>query len=94
MFHLFKDPCRMHLQIKCSLLIGSISVCTINDEGLARYLSPSLTCVEMPDPTPYIRMCIERMQSTDNEWVGSLLIQPSEPQLFMGESTGSAKVIV
>jgi DNA-binding LacI/PurR family transcriptional regulator len=68
-----------------------ISVCTINDEGLARYLSPSLTCIEMPDPTPYIRMCIERMQSNDNEWVGSLLIQPSQPQLFIGESTGTAK---
>jgi DNA-binding LacI/PurR family transcriptional regulator len=71
-----------------------ISVCTVNDEGLARYLSPSLTCIEMPDPTPYIRMCIERMQSTNNEWVGSLLIQPSEPLLFMGESTGPAKAIV
>lgn len=69
-----------------------ISVCTINDEGLARYLSPSLTCIEMPDPTPYIRMCIERMQSADsNEWVGSLLIQPSQPQLFFGESTGHVK---
>lgn len=68
-----------------------ISICTINDEGLARYLSPSLTCVEMPDPTPFIRMCIERMRTTDNEWVGSLLIQPSQAQLFMGESTGQVK---
>ena len=68
-----------------------ISICTINDEGLARYLSPSLTCIEMPDPTPYIRMCIERMLSTNNEWVGSLLIQPSQPQLFLGESTGPSK---
>lgn len=71
-----------------------ISVCTINDEGLARYLSPSLTCIEMPDPTPYIRMCVERMQSENtNEWIGSLLIQPSHPQLFMGESTGCARVV-
>jgi DNA-binding LacI/PurR family transcriptional regulator len=71
-----------------------ISICTMNDEGLARYLSPSLTCVEMPDPTPYLRMCVERMQSTNNEWVGSLLIQPSQPQLFIGESTGPAKAAV
>jgi DNA-binding LacI/PurR family transcriptional regulator len=70
-----------------------ISVCTINDEGLARYLSPSLTCIEMPDPTPYIRMGIERMRSSDSdtEWIGSLLTQPSQPQLFIGESTGRAK---
>ena len=70
-----------------------ISVCTINDEGLARYLSPSLTCIEMPDPAPYIRMCIEKMQpsNSNNGWVGSLLIQPSQPQLFTGESTGPAK---
>jgi DNA-binding LacI/PurR family transcriptional regulator len=71
-----------------------ISVCTINDEGLARYLSPSLTCIEMPDPTPYIRMCIKRMQSTENEWIGSLLIQPSQPQLFIGESTNPARTAV
>ena len=68
-----------------------LSICTVNDEGLARYLSPSLTCVEMPDPTPYIRMCIERMQSHDDEWSGSLLIQPSQPEMFIGESTGPAK---
>jgi len=48
----------------------------------------------MPDPTPYLRMCVERMQSTNNEWVGSLLIQPSQPQLFIGESTGPAKAAV
>ncbi len=68
-----------------------ISVGTINDEGLARYMSPSLTCIEMPDPTPFIRMCIERMQSADGEWAGSLLIQPSEPQLYIGESTSRAR---
>jgi LacI family transcriptional regulator len=68
-----------------------ISICTINDEGLARYLSPSLTCVEMPDPAPYIRVCIERMQSADKEWVSSLLIQPSHPQIYMGESTAKAR---
>jgi LacI family transcriptional regulator len=65
-----------------------ISVCTTNDEGLARYLFPSLTCVEMPDPTPYIRMAIERMRSTDKEWISPLLIQPSQPELYIGESTG------
>jgi DNA-binding LacI/PurR family transcriptional regulator len=68
-----------------------LSICTVNDEGLARYLSPSLTCVEMPDPTPYISMCIERMQSSNNEWSGSLLIQPSQPEMFIGESTGRVK---
>jgi DNA-binding LacI/PurR family transcriptional regulator len=68
-----------------------LSICTVNDEGLARYLSPSLTCVEMPDPTPYIRMCIERMQSSNGEWGGSLLIQPSHPEMFIGESTGPVK---
>jgi DNA-binding LacI/PurR family transcriptional regulator len=65
----------------------NISVCTINDEGLAKYICPSLTCVEMPDPSAYIRLCIERMQSNDTEWTGSLLIQPSNPPIFKGEST-------
>jgi LacI family transcriptional regulator len=70
---------------------GDLSVCTVNDEGLARYMSPSLTCIEMPDPTPYIRMCLEQMQSSDNKWSGSLLTQPSQPEVFIGESTGPVK---
>ncbi len=65
-----------------------VSVCTINDEGLTRYVCPSVTCIEMPDPTPYLRLCIERMQSSDGDWAGPLLLQPAEATLFKGESTG------
>lgn len=73
------------------MVVGKdFSICTINDEGLARYLSPSLTCIEMPDPTPYIRMCIERIQTPQAAWSGSQLIQPTQPQIFIGESTSPA----
>ncbi len=68
-----------------------ISVCAINDEGLARYVCPSLTCIEMPDPTPYLRLCIERMQAPDDDWMGPLLLQPPEPTVFKGESTAPPK---
>lgn len=65
-----------------------ISVCTINDEGLTCYTCPSVTCIKMPDPTPYLRLCIERMLSSDGEWAGSLLLQPAALKFFKGESTG------
>jgi LacI family transcriptional regulator len=65
-----------------------LSVCVANDEGLARYLCPSLTAIEMPDPVPFLGACLERMASPEQGWMGSLLMQASQWALFVGESTG------
>lgn len=64
------------------------SVCAVNDEGLCRYVSPSLTSIEMPDPLPYLSVCMEWMQRSGEGWIGSLLMQPTQVPLFIGESTG------
>jgi DNA-binding LacI/PurR family transcriptional regulator len=69
-----------------------VSVCVVNDEGLGRFMSPSLTSIEMPDPEPYLAVCMEWMQSTTTGWVGPLLLQPSNVPIFLGESTGRAPV--
>jgi DNA-binding LacI/PurR family transcriptional regulator len=69
---------------------GGTSVCVVNDEGLGRFMSPSLTSIEMPDPLPYLSVCIEWMQRAGEGWIGSLLMQPREVPLFIGESTGPA----
>jgi LacI family transcriptional regulator len=82
----------MRAMRECGINVGKdISVCTINDEGLAKYVHPSLTCIEMPDPGPFIRICLERFKATEEHWTGSLLIQPSVASLFTGESTVQAR---
>jgi DNA-binding LacI/PurR family transcriptional regulator len=68
-----------------------VSVCAVNDEGLGRYLSPSLTSIEMPDPLSYLSVCMEWMQRSGEGWIGSLLMQPSQVPIFIGESTGPRK---
>ncbi len=67
-----------------------IGVCVINDEGFSRYLTPSLTSLRMPDPAPYLRLCLEWLTDPKRPWTGSLLVQPLEPTIFAGESTGRA----
>jgi DNA-binding LacI/PurR family transcriptional regulator len=69
---------------------GGTSVCVVNDEGLGRFMSPSLTSIEMPDPLPYLSVWMEWMQRAGEGWVGSLLMQPRQMPLFIGESTGRA----
>lgn len=74
------------------IVVGcDLSVCVVNDEGLGRYMSPSLTSVEMPDPMSYLSVCMEWMQRRGEGWIGPLLMQPTQPPLFIGESTGPCK---
>ncbi|AQQ70443.1 HTH-type transcriptional repressor YvoA [Limihaloglobus sulfuriphilus] len=67
-----------------------VSVCVINDEGIARYYNPSITSIEMIDPSPYLKVCIDRIRHPSSSWTGSLLLQPSEAAIYKGESTGPA----
>ncbi|MEM6391534.1 MAG: substrate-binding domain-containing protein [Planctomycetota bacterium] len=66
------------------------SVAAIDDEGLNRFLRPSLACLVPPDPTPYLQACLNWMlaggQPTD--WEGPLLLHPESIELFAGESVG------
>jgi hypothetical protein len=65
-----------------------VSVCAVNDEGLGRYLWPSLTCLEPPDPSPYMKICLAWMARGGRDWPGPLRLQLTEIPLFEGESTG------
>ncbi|MFT3785851.1 MAG: LacI family DNA-binding transcriptional regulator [Tepidisphaeraceae bacterium] len=72
-----------------SLAIGrDVSICALVDEGLCRYLVPSLTCTQMPDPGPFLEVALEWMLRSGFEWNDSLLLQPANVSLFVGESTG------
>lgn len=64
-----------------------VAVCAINGENMASMMVPSLTAIESPDPEPYILRCLEWMQHKDQQWYGSLLMEPKEPTLVVREST-------
>ncbi len=72
--------------------IGSgISVCSANDEGLSRFLTPSLTTISMPDLSPMLSKCLRWIAKGGGKWEGPLLLEPDEILLFKGESTASPK---
>jgi len=64
-----------------------IAVCTANGEGLAALLNPRLTSLEPADPTPFVSYCMDWMSKKDQVWRGPLLMQPSDLQLMVYEST-------
>lgn len=64
-----------------------VSLCAVNDVGLARFLCPSLTCTLMPDPEPFLAVGYEWMTGRV-AWEDRLLLQPADVSLFVGESTG------
>lgn len=71
--------------------IGSdLSVCTIDNEGLGRYLSPSITSFERPNAAAFISNCLEWIQKGGGkrQWKHPLLYQPDSLHLVEGESSG------
>lgn len=77
---------------ECGLRPGhDVSVCCVNDDGLAGYLVPSLTHLLRPDPAVHIRKCLNWMMTErPRNWTGPLCLQPRTASLFKGESTGPA----
>ncbi|RYX82431.1 GntR family transcriptional regulator [bacterium] len=64
-----------------------ISVCAVNDEGMAQFLNPTLTSSRLGDPGSAVREAIEWM--TGSEWDGPLLKCSEEVEIFVGGSTGA-----
>ncbi len=74
------------------LAVGrDLSIVAVDDQGLNRYLTPSLTCLRPPDPTPYLRVCLQwfAQGGEPGDWPGPLALKPDEVSLFCGESSGS-----
>lgn len=72
------------------LRIGrDVSVCAVNDEGLGRYLVPSLTSLQTPPRDHYVRKAVDWMLRRV-DWAKPSLVQPKDAPLFVGESTGPA----
>lgn len=74
------------------LTVGrDIMVCAVNGQGMNRYLTPSLTCLESGEFSPYLKTIFAWIRDPAQEWDGPTLLQAEEPTLFIGESTGSIK---
>ena len=65
---------------------ADIAICSIVDENIAAYTVPSITTMVQTDPTPYIAKCLKWM-SEGGPWTGPLLMQPTDIQLVVREST-------
>jgi DNA-binding GntR family transcriptional regulator len=79
----------MRAMLNAGLRIGQdVSVCAINDEGLARYLNPTLTATQIPDIEPFLEIAVEWIQRREDDWDAPILLQPSSVPFFVGASTG------
>jgi DNA-binding LacI/PurR family transcriptional regulator len=69
-----------------------LSVCTIDSEGLGKYLGPSITSFERPNAQPYLSICFDWIVGGGKKesWDRPLLIEPRNLRLFQGDSTGAA----
>lgn len=80
---------------EAGLVTGSdVSVCAVNDSGLAPYLNPSLTCLQSPPRATWLRKPVAWMLGKE-AWDARdtpLLIQSDEIPLFIGESTGAPRM--
>ena len=62
-------------------------VASIGDEGDVRYMTPSLTALELPDLQQLVRQTMTWMLSGDKTWNGALKVGEEAPRLFIGETT-------
>lgn len=73
------------------LTVGrDLSVVTVNDEGLAPWLEPELTCLRMPAPAPLVEPLLPWIRRGGKGWRGPRLITPRRHILFKGGSAGPA----
>jgi DNA-binding LacI/PurR family transcriptional regulator len=83
------EPCAIGVQRACwdvGLVPGKdVSIATF-DSGLSKYVYPALTCIEFPDLSPYIGLCLKWMMSKNKQWAGPLMLQPKRAEIFEGGS--------
>lgn len=80
---------------KLGVQLGSdLSVCTIDNEGVGRFLSPSITSFERPNAAAFISDCLSWIEAGGGkeQWQRPLLYEPSKLQLFKGESSGPRRI--
>jgi DNA-binding LacI/PurR family transcriptional regulator len=79
---------------EAGLRVGTdVAVAGADDEGFARYVTPTLTTLRPADPLPYLRKCAEWMATGGRNWTGPLLLRPAHVELFRGQSTAGRPAV-
>lgn len=66
-----------------------IAFCAANGEGIASYVYPPITALEAADPTPFLSRSVRWMMNGGKDWIGPLLMQPTDIPLCIRASTDS-----
>ena len=67
-----------------------ISICLMDGESHAATYAPSITALERPDSSRYLKRCMEWMANEKAAWKGPLRMDILGVELFVGETTGPA----
>jgi DNA-binding LacI/PurR family transcriptional regulator len=67
-----------------------LSVCTVDCEGIGKFLSPPIASFERPDPEKYMNACIDWFagEGKKGTWQRPYLLEPDELEIFDGGSIG------
>jgi DNA-binding LacI/PurR family transcriptional regulator len=72
------------------LTVGKdISICAINIESPARFMTPSVTGLDIPNLSKSLGMCFDWF-THDFDWPGTKRLEPIRAEFVQGESTGPA----
>jgi DNA-binding LacI/PurR family transcriptional regulator len=72
------------------LVVGrDVSICAINIESPARFMTPAVTGLEIPNLSRSLGQCFEWF-TEDYEWTGPRRMEPNRAEFVLGESTGPA----
>ncbi|HBC89708.1 MAG TPA: hypothetical protein DCZ94_22440 [Lentisphaeria bacterium] len=63
------------------------AVCSVDYSDIHEYSTPSLTSVSKSDFLPHLASCISWLQGGEKKWEGSMLLQPSDMNAVVREST-------
>ncbi len=67
-----------------------LSVCTVDCEGIGKFMNPPIASFERPDPTHFMNTCADwfAAEGTADTWLGPLLMEPAKLNIFDGGSIG------
>jgi DNA-binding LacI/PurR family transcriptional regulator len=74
------------------LVVGQdVSICAINIEAPAQFMTPSVTGLDTPNLSKLLGKCFDWFTNQD-EWIGPKRLEPSRADFVQGESTGAIKI--
>ena len=73
------------------LVVGqNVSICAINIEAPARFMTPSITGLDTPNLSTLLARCFDWF-TQDRDWTGARRLEPGQAEFAQGESTGALR---